>query len=120
MARRVTPEGAHKYGARQAVAHDGTVFPSKRECKRYEELRLLEKMGKIVELQTQVKYELVPAQKRDDGKAERAVTYTLDFQYFDKEARAWRYEDSKGMKTQQYVIRRKLMLWIHGITIQEV
>lgn len=109
-----------KYGAKKAVAQDGTVLASKRECNRYEELRLLEKMGKIVELQTQVKYELVPSQKRDDGKTERAVTYTLDFQYFDKEARKWRYEDSKGMKTQQYVIRRKLMLWVHGIRIEEV
>ena len=87
---------------------------SKRENRRANDLRLLEKLGEISDLEEQVKYELIPKQE-----GERAVTYTADFRYRDKEGKL-HVEDSKGFKTQQYIIRRKLMLWIHGITIEEV
>ena len=61
-----------------------------------------------------MKYELIPKQE-----GERAVTYTADFVYLDRDGRQV-VEDSKGMRTQQYVIRRKLMLWVHGIRVKEV
>jgi len=85
---------------------------SRKEARRAQELALLEKIGEISDLEEQVKFELIPKQ---DG--ERAVTYTADFRY--KEAGQVVVEDSKGMKTQQYVIRRKLMQFIHGIKIRE-
>lgn len=88
---------------------------SRRETRRAEELYLLQKLGEITDLEEQVKYELIPKQE-----GERAVTYTLDFRYFDKRDKKWHHEDSKGFKTQQYVIRRKLMLWIHKIKVEEV
>jgi len=103
-----------KYGSNHAVSSDGRVFPSKRECKRYEELLLLEKLGEITDLECQVKWPLIPKQE-----GERAVTWTSDFQYRDK-AGAFHVEDSKGCKTQQYIIRRKLMLFFHGVRIEEV
>jgi hypothetical protein len=101
-----------KYSNCQSVASDGKVLSSKRECRRYEELLLMQKLGLIKNLQTQVKYELIPKQ---DG--ERAVTYTADFVYQNDHLHV---EDAKGCKTQQYVIRRKLMLWIHKIKVEEI
>lgn len=87
-------------------------YHSKREAKRCEELKLMEKLGLIADLEFQVKYELIPKQ---DG--ERPVTYTCDARY--RENGQLVIEDCKGIRTQQYVIRRKMMLWIHGIKIRE-
>ena len=61
-----------------------------------------------------MKYELIPKQE-----GERAVTYTADFRYRDKEGK-WHTEDAKGFKTQQYILRRKMMLYFYGIRIEEV
>jgi hypothetical protein len=98
-----------KYGAKRTGAH-----ASKREAMRAYELRLLQQVNQISKLREQVKYELIPKQA-----GERAVTYTADFVYRDLEGNLV-VEDSKGYRTQQYVIRRKLMLWVHGIRIREV
>jgi hypothetical protein len=100
-------------------------YASKREARRGQELRLLANAAKIFELREQVKYELIPAQYIAGKCVERGVTYTADYVYdvFDKStARGLRtvVEDCKGVKTQQYVIRRKLMLWIHHVRVQEV
>lgn len=108
-----------KYGNKQEASSDGRVFSSKRERSRYEELLLLRKMGKIQHLMCQVKYELIPKQKINRF-TERAVTYTADFVYRSTQDGQTHVEDAKGAKTQQYVIRRKLMLWIHGIRIEEI
>ena len=96
-----------KYHAKRSGA-----FASKREANRAGDLELQQKLGLISDLEYQVKFELVPKQ---DG--ERAVTYTADFRY--KENGEVVVDDSKGMKTQQYVIRRKLMLWVHKIKVRE-
>lgn len=85
---------------------------SKKENRRATELAMMQQAGLISELSEQVKYVLIPKQE-----GERAVTYTADFRYF--QDGAWVVEDSKGFKTQQYVIRRKLMQFIHGIRILE-
>lgn len=87
-------------------------YASRREEKRAQELALMQVCGFISDLEEQVKFELIPKQE-----GERACTYTADFRY--KEAGRIVVEDSKGMKTQQYVIRRKLMLHVHGIKIKE-
>lgn len=87
-------------------------FASKREARRAQELELLQKIGEISDLKYQVKYELIPKQE-----GERAVTYTADFSYI--EGGKLIVEDCKGARTQQYVIRRKLMLWLHGIRLRE-
>lgn len=96
-----------KYGNIRAGRH-----ASKRERSRFHELVFLQTIGQISELEEQVKYTLVPKQ---DG--ERAVTYTADFRY--KKDGQVIVEDSKGMRTQQYIIRRKLMLHVHGIKVLE-
>ena len=90
-------------------------YASKREADKAAELAMWQKVGAITELEEQVKYELIPKQ---DG--ERAVTYTADFRYRDAKDGKIHVLDSKGMKTQQYIIRRKLMLFIHSIKVEEV
>jgi len=107
-----------KYGNTKAVASDGKVFASMRERRRYEELLLLWKMGKITKPVLQVSYELIPKQK-----GERACSYAADFVYRDMPANdpeTLHVEDTKGFRTKDYVIKRKLMLWVHGITIEEI
>lgn len=103
-----------KYGNRQAAASDGKVFSSQRERNRYEELLLLHKMGKIGKPRCQPRYELIPSQE-----GERRVEYVADFAYRD-EAGELHIEDTKGFKTKDYVIKRKLMLWIHKIRVEEI
>lgn len=101
-----------KYNARK-VEHDGMVFDSKAEFKRYQDLTILERAGAISNLRRQVEYELIPKQR-----GERKVVYTADFVYTENDIEI--VEDVKGMKTRDYVLRRKLMLWVHGIKIREV
>ena len=107
-----------KYHSRK-ITVDGITFDSHREARRYQELQLLLRAGEISQLEMQKKYTLIPAQKKPSGGTERACTYTADFVYRDKTGREI-VEDSKGMKTQQYIIRRKLMLQVHGIEVREV
>ena len=103
----------NKYGARKVKAPDGQVFDSRKEYQRYGVLRLLERAGKISGLCRQVSYELIPKQ---DG--ERACSYIADFRYFDENGKLV-VEDCKGYRTEAYKIKKKLMLWVHGIKIKE-
>ena len=102
-----------KYGNTK-VNVDGMPFDSKREAARWQELRLMERAGEISDLHRQVRYELVPKMP-----GERPVDYIADFVYRDKDSNEV-VEDVKGVRTQAYVIKRKLMLWRHGIRIREV
>lgn len=101
----------NKYRSKSMVI-DGHKFPSKKEGRRYQELKMLEKSGVISDLQLQVPYELVPKQ----GKV-KPVKYVADFVY--KENGETVVEDVKGIKTQVYKIKSKLMLWRYGIKIRE-
>jgi hypothetical protein len=110
------------------VKRDGMVFDSKREANRWTELKLLEKAGKISNLQRQVKFVLIPTQYSDweytkSGKKkviEREASYIADFVYRDNELGVDVVEDTKGMRTEAYILKRKLMLRVHGIQIMEV
>lgn len=93
---------------------DGRLFDSKAEAARWQELQLLERAGEIKELERQVEYELIPKQK-----GERAVKYIADFRYIDHDGKTV-VEDTKGVKTPVYILKRKLMLRVHGIRIREV
>lgn len=121
-----------KYNATKITA-DGHTFDSKHEYQRYCELKLLERAGTITDLQMQVKFVLIPSQYEPDtvkvlksgkekvvkGKLiERECSYIADFvyQYNGKAV----VEDSKGFRTKEYVLKRKMMLYFHGIRISEV
>ena len=109
-----------KYGNRK-VTVDGMTFDSRKEFGRWQELRLMERAGLIYELKRQVPFVLIPAQKDERGKViEREVKYVADFTYRDRSDHRLVVEDTKGMKTREYIIKRKLMLYRLGIRIQEV
>ena len=96
---------------------------SLKERNRAAVLELMQKQGLISGLQKQVVYSLIPAQYGFvDGKKkclERACTYRADFVYFDEQTKELVVEDSKGFRTKDYIIKRKLMLHEHGIRIKE-
>lgn len=102
------------------ITVDGQIFDSKKEASRYEELRLMEKAGEIKDLRTQVKFKLIPAQRDEaTGKViERECSYKADFVY--TEGGETVVEDVKGYLTKEYIIKRKLMLHVHGIRIREI
>lgn len=108
-----------KYRNRKTTV-DGTTFDSKLEARRYQELKLMERAHEIEGLRTQVKYELIPAQKLDNILVERPCNYVADFVYTDLRSGEKIVEDTKGMKTKDYIIKRKLMLYVYGIRIREI
>ncbi len=109
-----------KYRAKKTICN-GETFDSRKEAARYRELLLLEKAGKISNLRRQVKFELLPKQTDENGKCiEKACTYKADFVYRDNELNREIVEDVKGMRTDVYKIKRKLMLYMRGIRISEV
>ena len=98
----------------EKITMDGMTFDSKKEYYRYCDLKLLERAGEIKDIQRQVKFELIPKQEE-----ERAVNYIADFVYFDNKGNKI-VEDTKGIRTPEYIIKRKLMLLRYGIKILEV
>ena len=106
-----------KYGNRKII-RDGIEFGSIKECQRYCELKLMQRAGLISDLQMQVPFELIPSQRIDGKVVERAVNYIADFVYQQNSLKV--VEDTKGMRTKDYIIKRKLMLYVHGIRIVEV
>lgn len=87
-------------------------FDSKREYRRAQDLQLMERAGLIQNLRLQVKFLIIPK----CGK-EQAASYIADFVYIENGLTV--VEDSKGAKTAVYILKRKLMLHVHGITIKE-
>lgn len=95
--------------------YDGRKFDSIKECERYKLLKMLEKCGKITNLECQKKYVLIP--KQDN---ESQCSYYADFVYKLVRNGKTVVEDVKGVKTPVYKIKKKLMKYIYGIEIQEV
>ena len=106
-----------KYGNRKVI-RDGIEFDSIKECQRYCELKLMQRAGVISDLQLQVPFELIPAQRIDGKVVERAVNYVADFVYKQNGQKV--VEDTKGVRTKEYIMKRKMMLFFHGIRIVEV
>lgn len=106
-----------KYGNRK-ITVDGEIFDSKKEYRRFCELSLLERAGEITDLRRQVAYELLPSQRVGGKVAERPAKYIADFVY--KENGQEVVEDTKGFRTADYKLKRKMMLYFHGIQIREV
>lgn len=108
----------NKYHNRKIV-REGETYDSVKEYRRAKELELLEKGGVIKDLKRQVRFEIIPSQRGEDGKVvERAVTYVADFVYFEGDKLV--VEDTKGFRTKDYIIKRKLMRYLLGINIREV
>lgn len=107
-----------KYKAKKTVV-DGITFDSKKEACRYVQLKLQEEKGEISNLELQKRYELIPKQVDENGKVVyRAVHYVADFVY-DKDGKTI-VEDTKGVRTADFIIKEKLMYQVHGIKITEI
>lgn len=98
---------------------NGTIrtFDSQREARRYDELVLLLKAGKISDLRLQQTFTLQEGYISASGDAVRALTYKADFLYT-RDGKSI-VEDVKGIKTETYKIKKKLMQE-KGIEIVEV
>jgi hypothetical protein len=125
----------NKYHSKKTRLSDGTVFDSRKEARRWQQLRLLESRGEIQDLKRQVEYELVPNQyeiverysdktgkrlKDEKRLAERRVCYVADFVYTKDGETVVEDTKSPVTRTKDYIIKRKLMRHIHGIVIREI
>lgn len=122
-----------KYGNKKVVV-DGIEFDSKKEARRYSELKLLQRAGQISDLQLQQEFELIPAQyetferygktgkRLQDGKRciEKRCVYKADFAYKRDGQLVVEDTKSKATRTKDYIIKRKLLLERYGIRIIEV
>lgn len=130
---------ANKYNNKKTYTADGNLHDSQREAVRWAELLLLQRAGKIRELERQVSFELIPAHfeevytgefykrgthagepKKKRICIEKSVTYIADFVYIDCDTGEKVIEDAKGERTKEYIIKRKLMLYLKGIKIKEI
>lgn len=129
----------NKYHNKKTYTSDGILHDSQHEATRWAELLLLQRAGKIRDLERQVRFELVPAYfeevytgefyqrgarkgepKKERVCVEKSVVYVADFAYIDNDTGEKVVEDAKGERTKEYVIKRKLMLYLKGIRIKEV
>ena len=125
-----------KYRNIPTCTSDGICHDSRKEAVRWTQLLLLQRAGEITDLKRQVDFLLIPEQrepstevyksgknkgKPKEGKLiEHKVVYRADFVYIDQKTGEKVVEDTKGVKTKDYIIKRKLMLYIHHIRIKEI
>lgn len=108
-----------KYNSRKTTV-DGFTFDSKKEAKRYLELKQMEKDGLIHNLQLQVPFVLIPSFEIEiDGKKRkrRNIRYIADFVYYEDGNKV--VEDVKGRKTDVYKLKKKLFEYKYKVTIKE-
>lgn len=107
-----------KYG-NQKTEVNGVKYDSKKEAKRAEQLELQQRLGIISDLERQKKYVLQPSFKFL-GKTIREISYVADFVY--KENGELVVEDVKSpaSRTPVYLLKKKMMMYVHGIEIREV
>lgn len=130
----------NKFGAKRVKDPcTGEMFDSIAEHKRWCELRLLERAGRISGLKRQVTFELIPSQREESTEVykagpqkglpkpgaviEKPCKYVADFAYEDSCGKL-HVEDVKGCKRgaayDLFVIKRKLMLHVHGVIVEEI
>ena len=101
-----------KYNAKKTVVN-GITFDSKKEAKRYMELKAMEKLGSIQNIQLQVPFVLI-----EKSKYGRSIKYVADFVYYNKNGSKV-VEDVKGVKTPVYKLKKRLMAEKYGIFVLE-
>lgn len=107
------PKKKSKYSSEKAVDDEGKIFDSKRELKRYKELKLMLKAGVIGFLARQVEFEL-------NTGGSHSMVYKADFTYIETETGKQVVEDVKGFRTKEYLKKKKLMKKVLGIEIIEL
>ena len=119
-----------KYGNKK-VTFDGIEFDSEKEMYRYIRLKSMQEEGLISDLRMQVPYEIIPAVYEEETVqlktkvktvtkcVQRAAYYLADFVYKDKDGNEI-ILDTKGFRTKEYLLKKKMMRAFLGITIKEV
>lgn len=102
----------NKYNAIKTVV-DGIKFDSRKEAARYQELKILRRAGEIRDLELQPRF-LLQDKFKLDGVTHRKIEYVADFKYWDNKEKKWIIEDVKGVRTQVYLIKKKLFLKRYG------
>lgn len=106
-----------KYGNKRCE-YNGIKFDSMKERDYYIYLLAMEKSGRIFDLKTQTKFFLQKGFEFN-GKKIRPITYKADFTYYDKDGK-YHVVDTKGVKTQVYLLKKKMMMYVYKIEIEEV
>lgn len=101
-----------KYHA-QRTEVDGIKFASKKEAKRYVQLKAFERAGLIKNLRLQVPYQIIAKSKYG-----RAIKYIADFVYIEDEQTV--VEDVKGYRTDVYKLKKRLMAEVYGVEVKEI
>jgi hypothetical protein len=120
LAGQAETKGTKRVAGSEPVIVHGIRFASKKEARRYDELLLLKKAGKISELRLQVPIDLIGQNGpilTDSGSRPRR--YIADFRYFDNDLKCWVIEDAKGHPTEIYMLKRAILA-AQGIKIREV
>ncbi|MBR4486086.1 DUF1064 domain-containing protein [bacterium] len=100
------------------VEYDGHTFDSQKEKAYYIKLKLMEKADEIFDLELQKEFVLIETFKLND-KTYRKMSYYADFTYLDKEGK-YHIIDVKGIRTKEYLLKKKLLAWKYGLEIEEV
>lgn len=107
----------NKYHNKKIII-DGIKFDSQKEGNYYLKLKMLEKAGKIRDLKLHFPFVLIETFKLND-KTYRKMKYIADFVYYDDKDKL-HVVDTKGFRTKEYELKKKLMAWKYGIEIEEV
>lgn len=109
-----------KYGNRKVLV-DGITFDSQAEARRYGQLMILQRAGRISGLTRQVAFELARGVKlHGEKRARPPVRYVADFVYSDPTQPGIIIEDVKGMDTPLSRLKRHLMKTVHGLDVRVV
>ena len=106
------------------ITYNGETYDSVKEYRRHDELKLLQRAGKISGLERQKKFELIPSQKDPKTKKTllRGISYVADFVYEQDGKKI--VEDVKGYRGgsayAMFMIKKKLMFYFHGILVKEI
>lgn len=100
----------NKYKAQKTPCMNGHVHDSKKEAERCNELHFLQRANQICSLEIQKVFPILGSEKYDKPmKNEQKVDYKADFYYYDLHLQKWVIEDSKGHRTKDYILKRKLV-----------
>lgn len=109
-----------KYGAKKTTV-DGITFDSKKEARRYQELKTLEKAGEISNLERQPSFKLSCGDRPIRFDSGRQAVYKADFAYWDHKQEKRVIEDAKGFRTPEYKLKRAIVHAMHpAVKIIEV
>ena len=114
------PVGTHLKYHNTKVIYNGIKFDSKKERDRYKNLELLENTNYICSLELQKKFLLQEGYTNAEGKKRRPIYYIADFYYYDYIDNKWVVEDTKGVRTEVYKLKKKLFEYKYNLTITEL